>query len=109
MDYYRRQSRQPTATGGSQAQKRFAQLPALDDLADESEEDQVCNALFQRAAELIRNEFHENTWQAFWRVVVDGKTPKEVAGELGMKPGGVRVAKSRVLHRLRQELGEIVE
>jgi DNA-directed RNA polymerase specialized sigma24 family protein len=32
-----------------------------------------------------------------------------VAEELKMQPGTVRVAKSRVLQRLRQELGELLE
>ena len=36
---------------------------------------------------------------------VDGKLPAEVAEELAMSPGAVRVAKSRVLKRLREELG----
>jgi DNA-binding CsgD family transcriptional regulator len=38
-----------------------------------------------------------------------GKTAQEVARELSMQPGTVRVAKSRVLHRLRKELGELPE
>jgi RNA polymerase sigma-70 factor (ECF subfamily) len=41
--------------------------------------------------------------------VVDGKTAQEVAQELSMQPGTVRVAKSRVLHRLRKELGELAD
>ena len=40
---------------------------------------------------------------------MDGNSPKEVAEELGMQPGTVRVAKSRVLARLRSELGEILD
>jgi hypothetical protein len=32
-----------------------------------------------------------------------------VADELAMSPGAVRVAKSRVLHRLREELGDVME
>jgi RNA polymerase sigma-70 factor (ECF subfamily) len=59
-----------------------------------------------RALELIRGEFHERTWQAFWRTVVEGKAANDVAAELDMQPGAVRVSKSRVLCRLRRELGE---
>jgi RNA polymerase sigma-70 factor (ECF subfamily) len=40
---------------------------------------------------------------------VEGKSPKDVGAELGMSPGAVRVAKSRVLHRLREELGDLLE
>ena len=65
--------------------------------------------LFLRACELIRTDFKETTWKAFWRVVVDGVAAKDVAEELSMQPGAVRVAKSRVLQRLRQEMGELLE
>jgi RNA polymerase sigma-70 factor (ECF subfamily) len=56
---------------------------------------------------LIQTDFEERTWQAFWRVVVAGQSPQEVAAELAMTAGAVRVAKCRVLHRLRQELGDL--
>ena len=55
---------------------------------------------------MIRNEFEPRTWQAFWLTAVEGRAPKDVADELGMSGGAVRVAKSRVLHRLRAELGD---
>ena len=70
-------------------------------LADDSE-----GALFRQCCERVRAEFHENTWQAFWCTAVDGRSAGEVAAELGMSPVGVRVAKSRVLLRLREELGD---
>jgi RNA polymerase sigma-70 factor (ECF subfamily) len=63
--------------------------------------------LFRRGLELIRRDFEDRTWQAFWRTAVDGRATADVAAELGMSPGGVRVAKSRVLQRLRSELGDI--
>jgi RNA polymerase sigma-70 factor, ECF subfamily len=46
-------------------------------------------------------------WQAFWRVVVEGRAAPDVAAELSMQPGAVRVSKSRVLARLRKELGDV--
>ena len=33
----------------------------------------------------------------------------EVAAEMGISPGAVRVAKSRVLRRLRDELGDLID
>jgi len=60
-----------------------------------------------RALELIRAEFEDRTWQAFWRVTVDGQPTKDVAQELGVTPSAVRLAKSRVLRRLREELGDL--
>ena len=110
-DYYRRQGREPTGVGGTDAQTRFSQVPDAEfDFAEDQDEDQAAStALFYRALDSIRADFQPRTWEAFWRVVVDGKTPKEVGDELSMQPGNVRVAKSRVLHRLREELGDLLD
>jgi RNA polymerase sigma-70 factor (ECF subfamily) len=61
----------------------------------------VRRSLFQRAAERVRAEVHETTWQAFWETSVVGTPPVEAARKLKMTPGAVRVAKCRVLARLR--------
>jgi RNA polymerase sigma-70 factor (ECF subfamily) len=60
--------------------------------------------LHDRALELVRSQFEDKTWQAFWRCAVDGQSPAEVSQALGMTQVAVRKAKSRVLHRLRDEL-----
>jgi RNA polymerase sigma-70 factor (ECF subfamily) len=65
------------------------------------------SALLHRALELIRAEFEERTWQAFWQTAVEGRSPGDVGADLAMSPGAVRVAKSRVLKRLREELGDL--
>jgi RNA polymerase sigma-70 factor (ECF subfamily) len=76
--------------------------------ADDSDSDgkESEHPLFHRALGLIQAEFEARSWQAFWRVVVDGRTPQEVAEELSMSPVAVRIAKCRILQRLRQELGD---
>jgi RNA polymerase sigma-70 factor (ECF subfamily) len=60
--------------------------------------------LFAWAAERIRGGFHEATWQAFWRTGVEGQDVHSVAKALGMSPGAVYVARSRVMARLRREI-----
>lgn len=108
-DYFRRRASEPAATGGTEAALHMQQLPdpnALDsapELSDEAEFDE----LLLKALESIRGEFHEQTWQAFWRVVVEGRTAADVSTDLSISPGAVRVAKSRVLARLRRELGDV--
>ena len=109
-DHYRQRAERPTAIGGTEASLRLAQV--LDPLsADESDlnDDAAFSAVLQQALDSIRGEFHEPTWKAFWAVVVEGQSTAEAASALCMKPGTVRVAKSRVLHRLRRELGDIQE
>jgi RNA polymerase sigma-70 factor (ECF subfamily) len=106
-DHFRRRAREPAATGGTEAALHMQQIPDLmldggEDFAD----DPLYDELLLKALESIRGEFHERTWQAFWRVVVEGRTAADAGAELDMKPGAVRVAKSRVLRRLRRELGD---
>jgi RNA polymerase sigma-70 factor (ECF subfamily) len=109
-DYFRRRSREPEGVGGSEAQAHLAQLSAPQPRGESSlSEEQGERALMARALELIRREFAERTWQAFWRTAIDGRSAPEVAAELSMNAGAVRVAKSRVLQRLREELGDLIE
>jgi len=109
-DHFRRRGKEPEGVGGTDALRRLNQLPAPQPSSEPSgEEDESERSLFYRALDFIRADFEERTWQAFWRTAVDGQAPKDVAAELGMTPGAVRVAKSRVLQRLREELGDLME
>jgi len=104
-DYHRRRQREPGGVGGSEARVFLSQLP---DASDEDGSGAVAeNLLLHRALDLVRGEFEPRTWQAFWRTAVEGRPAGDVAVELSMSPGAVRVAKSRVLHRLRAELGDL--
>jgi RNA polymerase sigma-70 factor, ECF subfamily len=108
LDHLRRQRREPPGEGGSDAQSRLAQVAFPGPPAEDSDADgRAERGLVRRGLDLIRNEFAERTWQAFWRTAVEGRPACEVAGELSMSPGAVRVAKCRVLHRLREELGDL--
>jgi RNA polymerase sigma-70 factor (ECF subfamily) len=109
-DYFRRLGREAQGVGGSSAQERLAQLPTPPPAEDRTTQSDAGEGdLLARALALIRKEFEERTWKAFWQTAVDGRTPKDVAADLSMSPGAVRVAKSRVLHRLREELGDLLE
>ena len=58
--------------------------------------------------ELVCAEFEDRTWQMFWLTVVDDRVPADVATIFDVTPVAVRKAKSRVLHRLRQEIGDLI-
>jgi RNA polymerase sigma-70 factor (ECF subfamily) len=62
--------------------------------------------LYARVLEIVESEFEPSTWRAFYRVVIDGVSPKAVAEELGLSVNSVYLAKSRVLRRVRDELGD---
>jgi RNA polymerase sigma-70 factor (ECF subfamily) len=65
--------------------------------------------LVNRAMEVMQADFQTATWQAFWEQVAVGRRAKEVAAELGMSTGAAYAARFRVLDRLRQELGGMLE
>jgi len=65
--------------------------------------------LVGRALELMQVEFEPATWQACWQCVVVGRTPADVAAELGITVNAVYLAKSRVLRRLHQELHGLLD
>jgi RNA polymerase sigma-70 factor (ECF subfamily) len=108
QDNFRRN--QARAEGGTTALIRLREVPeaAGVDGPDLSEDGDQVTALYQRALELVRGQFEERTWQAFWKVAMQDRSPAEVAAELGMSPNTVRQAKSRILRRLKEELGELI-
>lgn len=106
-DFFRQQQKQPESVGGSEYYSLLASLaePDVDQPAppDELSEDAL---LVRRALELVREDVEPRTWQAFWRTVIESETTAEVAESLGMSATAVRIAKSRVLRRLRQLLND---
>ena len=107
-DRWRKEANSPTARGGSDAQFLFEQYP--DPLKELSSSSQNCSdeseqLLLHRALELIRDDFQENTWNAFWRMTIENESAASIAESLGITESSVRHAKFRVLNRLKEELG----
>lgn len=105
-DAFRRRRREPPGVGGSEAQAYLSQLPEPVPPDEEMSAIAGITALLRRGLEMVRSEFEVRTWQAFWQTAIEGRSPRDVGEELSMSAGAVRVAKSRVLHRLRAELGD---
>lgn len=83
--------------------------PASPDSAEEFIEREYLHSLARRALKLMQTDFEPTTWKACWETAVEGRSAAEVAAELGITPGAVYVARSRVLARLRQELQGLME
>jgi len=99
----RDKKRHVTAMGGSDANAALAQK------AEELPEAEVQRAkteLVHRLLKIIRTDFTEKTYDAFWRFTVGRQTAAEVASQLNISEAAVRQAKFRVLVRIRDELGE---
>jgi RNA polymerase sigma-70 factor (ECF subfamily) len=102
--YLRRNGGRPQAVGGSEALQNPQQV--ADPLAEEAAE---IGLVYRRALQQARGEIEERTWQAFWLTVVEDRSPAALTAELGMEPAAIRQAKARVLRRLKQTLGDLLE
>lgn len=104
-DHFRRYQAGVQARGGTDAQRQLAQTPDfLQNSSSATDSSEFDDQLQRRALELLHSEFEDRTWQAFWRMTIDGRPAAEIAEDLGMTKKAVRQAKFRVLQRLRQEL-----
>ncbi|HWG42527.1 MAG TPA: sigma-70 family RNA polymerase sigma factor [Gemmataceae bacterium] len=110
LQHFRRSGRNPRASGGTDA---LVQLHAIEDAATSGDEDEdpaeELDGLRRRALELVRGEFEERTWRAFWMTVVESRAPADIAAEMGVSPTAIRMAKSRVLRRLKETFGELIQ
>ncbi len=104
-DHWRRMNRHPVAVGGTDFGRVIEQLAdehsGVSKMWDREHDEHVTQSLLKR----IRAEFSEQTWYAFQRFALQGRSADEVAKELGMTTNAVFIAKSRVMSRLRK-LGE---
>jgi RNA polymerase sigma-70 factor, ECF subfamily len=108
-DLYRRRHGMAEARGGSTAQCQMAEVPQPPEPSEEFIRPDAESAawLSRRALDLIRAEFEYRTWEAFWRVTIQGQPSSQVAEDLKMSIPAVYTAKSRVLRRLRQIMSEM--
>ena len=108
-NFWRARRTQPQPAGGSELLHLIEQLSDPDNdlsrLWDEEHDQYVIRRLLER----IESEVTPSTWQAFRRVVVEGRDEETVAAELGLSVNAVFIAKSRVLSRLRREADGILD
>ncbi|HEX3148869.1 MAG TPA: RNA polymerase sigma factor [Gemmataceae bacterium] len=102
--HFRKQAAQPRPAGGDSAFLDLA-TPTDDSTAPPESKAEVV----RRALELIRPEFEPATWQAFWKVQVEDQPVAATAAALGLSANAVYKARARVLRRLRDEFGELID
>jgi RNA polymerase sigma-70 factor (ECF subfamily) len=106
--HFRRNQGHTQAVGGSDAWTQLQDV--ADPLAEPvAGEDVELGQLYRRALEQVRCEFSDHIWQAFWLTTVENRLPSELVDELKMTVNNIRQAKSRVLRRLREELGDLLD
>ena len=109
MDRYRQDARfVGDAVGGSSGSDWLAQTAEQLDKEDTQGPDHARPAkapsISLEVLNRVRAGFSERNWNIFWRVVVEQQEVSEVTQEFGVTSNVVRLAKSRILKRLRQEL-----
>jgi RNA polymerase sigma-70 factor, ECF subfamily len=100
---------EPMAAGGSTALGRLNAIPGRWNQTSEDDEASSTHetaSLLRRAMEQIRPTVEPQAWSAFWNTAVLGASAPEIAEELGISAAAVRQAKSRMLRRLRLQLGD---
>jgi len=110
--YWRARRRRPLAGLGADGDSTEGFLARLEDPHSDlsrqwdAEHDQV---IFDRLLDVVRPDFAEQTWEAFRRFAVEARPAAAVAAELGVSENAVLLAKSRVLRRLREEAGGLID
>jgi RNA polymerase sigma-70 factor (ECF subfamily) len=106
--HHRRTEGKPRGQGGSAAWRDLEEI--ADATAEPGEEERVqLGEVYRRALELVRGEFEPRTWQAFCLSILDGRSTDAAAAELAMSVAAVRQAKSRILRRVKQEVGDLID
>ncbi len=59
------------------------------------------------AAEQIRSEFTERTWEIFWQTSIEGVSIADVARSSGRSAGAIYVTRYRVISRLKEKVAEV--
>jgi RNA polymerase sigma-70 factor (ECF subfamily) len=109
-EYWRKKARQPIVGFDGSATEDF--LVRLEDPASalasqwDREHDKE---VFDRLLTAVRGDFQPETWAAFKRFALDGVPAAQVAAELGITQNAVLLAKSRVMRRLRDEAGILLD
>jgi len=106
--FFHARRNRPLATGGSHFEKVLDQLADADSSLSRLWDEEHDRHVLRRLLELIKSEFEPTTWRAFQLLVLEGKRTAEVAAELGISANAVRIAKSRVQSRLRQEADGLI-
>ena len=109
VNFLIRQGRHPRGSGDSDVKRWLEEQPAPEGELSALFDVETKRQMFRWAADQVRAEFRETTWQAFWLTAVDDRSVNDVARELKMSVGSVYVARSRVMKRLREKVEEVRE
>ncbi len=97
----------PQATGDSDVQEMLERVLAPDGAETAFFDLEYRRRVFVWAADQVRGEFRQSTWQAFWLTAVEGQAPRDAAQASGISVGAVYIARSRVMARLKSIIEQV--
>jgi RNA polymerase sigma-70 factor (ECF subfamily) len=101
--------KQPRAGLGQESELLLEQLEdASSDLARQWDRDHDRH-VFQKLQAQVQPDFEPRTWEAFVLFALEERPAAEVSDKLGISEGAVIQAKFRILKRLREEAGELLD
>ena len=106
IHWVKQRGRRVMSAGDDDLPSLLDALPAANDSESIEFDRELHRGLFQRASRQVQGEVHPLTWEAFWETAVLGRSTADTAAKLGMTIAAVRVAKCRVLARVRTAVAE---
>jgi RNA polymerase sigma-70 factor (ECF subfamily) len=92
------------ATGGDSAPEHFEFNQTARTNDEDALRDEYRRELFLQAAQQIREEFAEETWDSFWQTAVVGIDIDVLTSQTGRTRGSIYASRSRVMKRLREAI-----
>lgn len=97
------------ASGGTTMTQQLANYKIQQEQVDAELQHEYRRATFRHAAKIVRAEFTETTWQAFWLTSTENLATEVVVDQLGITMGALYAARSRVMRRLKEVVKQLVE
>lgn len=106
IKFLARERRHARGFGGNEFLSQIDQIP--DTVIDDRRIQQYDHEMIVWAAEQVRSEFRETSWQAFWGTQVEGRPVADVAQELGISTGSIYMSRSRIVARIRERIEKVM-
>jgi RNA polymerase sigma-70 factor (ECF subfamily) len=109
LGYRRSRQLRGTPVGGTEFQAQLHEVAGPGDDPAAAWDREHDREILRQLIEDMAADFEEKTLRAFRRLAFDGIAAPRVADELGPTVGAVYIAKSRVLRRLREKAGGLID